>query len=74
MNESEKFEDHPFLSDDGFWVFKNSVKVEALSMALAAMDCSVDLDAAKKTLTMIRDSYALMSMPHVRDESTDHQL
>lgn len=64
------------LTEKGFWLYKNAVKVEALSMALAALDNSVDLDAAKATLTKIRDSYALSSWPDwiMKDESTDHLL
>jgi hypothetical protein len=62
------------LSDDGFLKYKNAVKVEALSVALEALNCSVSLDDAKDTLRMIRDSYELSLVPGVRDEGTDHQL
>ena len=53
------------LTEKGFWLYKNAVRVEALGIALAALDHSVDLDAAKETLTKIRDSYALSSWPGV---------
>ena len=62
------------LSDEDFWKYKNAIRVEALSMAIAALDYSKDLATAKDALTKIRDSYALSSWPFVRDESTDHQL
>jgi hypothetical protein len=73
-NGIENYDDHPLLSEDGFWAFKNAVKVETLSMAIAALDHSMDLATAKDTLTKIRDSYALASWPGVKDESTDHLL
>ena len=75
-NGIEDYEDHPLLSEDGFWAFKNAVKVETLSMAIAALDYSKDLATAKEALTKIRDSYALSSWPGGlrKDESTDHQL
>jgi hypothetical protein len=62
------------LSEKEFWLYKNAIRVEALSMALAALDNSVDLDAAKSMVKQIRDSYALASSPFVKDESTDHLL
>jgi hypothetical protein len=62
------------LSEEGFFKYKNAIKVETLGMALAAMDHSVDLDAAKRTLKIIKDSYLLSSMLGVKDEGTDHQL
>jgi hypothetical protein len=62
------------LSDEGFWKYKTAIRVEVLTMALEVLNHSVDMDAAKATLTKFRDSYALAQSPFVRDESTDHLL
>lgn len=62
------------MTEFGLWSYKNALRVEVLSMAIAALDQSGDLATAKDMLTKIRDSYALASWPGVKDESTDHQL
>ena len=62
------------LSEEGFWRYKSAMRTEALGIALAVLDHSVDMDAAKETLKKMRDAYALAQSPFVRDESTDHQL
>jgi hypothetical protein len=62
------------LSDEGFWKYKSAIRTEALGIALAVLDYSVDMDSAKTTLKRMRDAYALAQSPFVRDESTDHLL
>jgi hypothetical protein len=62
------------FSDEGFWKYKTAIRTEALNIALAVLNNSVDLDAAKAKLTRMRDAYALAQSPFVRDESTDHLL
>jgi len=62
------------LSDEGFWKYKSAIRTEALGIALAVLDYSVDMDAAKTTLKRMRDAYALAQSPFVKDESTDHLL
>ena len=62
------------LSEEGFWKYKNAVRVEVLSMTLAALDVCKDLDTAKDVIKKIHDSYVMASWPGVRDESTDHLL
>ena len=63
------------LTEKGFWLYKNAVRIEALAEALSVLDESSDLNSARNTLKIIRDSYALSSWPGgLRDESTDHLL
>lgn len=57
------------LSDEGFWKYKSAIRTEALGIALAVLDHSVDMDAAKATLTKMRDAYALAQSPFVREDN-----
>jgi hypothetical protein len=66
--------DH-LMTEFGLWTYKNALRVEVFSMALAALEGSKSLDEAKETLKIFRDSYLVSSWPGgLRDESTDHQL
>ena len=71
-----KFEKHPVLGEKELWLYKNALRVDTLTMALAiARGCS-NLEMAIGALQIERDSYAVSSWPGGlrKDESTDHQL
>lgn len=74
-NGIEDYEDHPVLSEFGFWKYKTAIQIQTLGMALAALDHSVDLDAAKDSLRKIRDSYELSSWPRgISEKHTSREV
>lgn len=62
-NEIKEFEDHPILSDFGFWKYKNALTVDTLAMALEVVNNVSDLETARLMLTQLHDVYALASWP-----------
>jgi hypothetical protein len=70
-----KFEKHPVLGDKELWLYKNALRVDTLTMALAIVRGCSNLEMAIGALQIERDSHAVSSWPGgLRDESTDHQL
>jgi hypothetical protein len=70
------FENHPVLSEFGFWKYKNAVQIQTLAGVLEGLSTCEDLEQAKSMVKIMHDSYMVSSWPGglVRDESTDHQL
>jgi hypothetical protein len=74
-NQIEEFEKHPVLSEKDLWLYKNALRVDILSMALAIVRGCSNVEMAIEALKLERDCYAVSSWPGgLRDESTDHQL
>ena len=73
-NQIEEFEKNPVLSDKDLWLYKNALRVDTLTMALAIVSGCSNLEMAIGALRIERDSRAVSSWPFAKDESTDHQL
>lgn len=58
-----EFEDYPVLSGMGLWKYKNALRVDTLSLALAHMSVCDDLETATNVIRKLHDSYALSSWP-----------
>ena len=71
-----KFEKHPVLGEKELWLYKNALRVDTLTMALAIVRGCSNLEMAIGALQIERDSHAVSSWPGGlrKDESTDHQL
>lgn len=58
-----EYEANPVLSEKDLWLYRNALRVDTLSMALAIVRGCSSLDKAISSLTMERDSRLLSSWP-----------